>query len=473
MSDVTPVLDRPAESRPQLWTVTWPLLFSLALTLSLNFVDAFFLSRISDRAAAGVGALLPLLGATLVVFSAIGQASNSVASQLIGGRRHSEVPSTYLVLVGFNLLVGLGASACFVAFHRQLPAWLGLRGAMLDDAASYLGLYGGFLFLKAVQIAYGNILNSRGQTRWVLAEALLTNLCNLTLNVAFLRGTAGLPRLGVTGVALATVISLAVGLAFTMCVVHLKFGVHFPTATPARVLWKRLRPILDIGIPSALEPVSYQLMQIMINGLVISWGPVALAARVYVLNLVMVTTVLWALAFGIGTQIAIAHRVGAGDFEDADRQLRRALAFGVVGNFVLSSMLVLFRYRLLAPLTSDSRVQELASSLFVVGILVETGRAGNIVVGGALRSSGDARYTSSVAISMMWCIGVPACFLFGRTFGLGLLGVWLGFALDEVTRAIVNYRRWRTGRWRELGIAARSRARSKRTIPTEDGDVPG
>jgi Na+-driven multidrug efflux pump len=91
--------DRHHGRGPDLWTVTWPLFFSLALSLSLNFVDAFFLSRISDEAAAGVGALLPVLGATLVVFSAFGQAGGSVASQLIGARRHSEVEATYLAVI--------------------------------------------------------------------------------------------------------------------------------------------------------------------------------------------------------------------------------------------------------------------------------------------------------------------------------------------------------------------------------------
>jgi len=453
-----PVPHRLPARHPDLWAVTWPLLFSLALTLSLNFVDAFFLSRISDEAAAAVGALFPLMGATLVVFSALGQAGNSVASRLIGGRRESELPATYLALVGFNLVVGLGVSMGLVALHRQLPAWLGLRGPMLEHAATYLGVYGGCLFLKAVQMAYGSILNSRGQTRWVLAEVLLTNLCNVTLNVVFLRGAMGLSRLGVTGVALATVISLGAGLCFTMCVVHLNLRVHFPATLDRRELHTSLRQILRIGVPSAMEPLSYQCVQMVINGLIVSWGPVALAARVYVLNLVMVTTILWAFAFGLGTQIAVAHRAGAGDFEDADRQLRRAVAFSVIGNFVLSSILVLFRHRLLSPFTSDSAVQHLASSVFVVGILVETGRAGNIVVGGALRSSGDARYASTVAITAMWGMGLPACFCFGRTLGLGLVGIWLGFALDEITRAILNYRRWRSGRWREFGIAARSSA---------------
>jgi Na+-driven multidrug efflux pump len=44
--------------------------------------------------------------------------------------------------------------------------------------------------------------------------------------------------------------------------------------------------------------------------------------------------------------------------------------------------------------------------------------------------------------------------LFGSLFGLGLTGIWIAMAIDETTRGVVNYRRWRTGRWRELSALA-------------------
>jgi len=88
-----------------LWSLTWPLLWSLALSLSLTFVDAFFLSRVSDRAAAGVGALLPVLSLTIMVFSPVSQAGASVASQLLGAGREEDVPSTYLALIFLDQLI--------------------------------------------------------------------------------------------------------------------------------------------------------------------------------------------------------------------------------------------------------------------------------------------------------------------------------------------------------------------------------
>lgn len=450
----------PSSSRaPQLqkgmWEVTWPLLLSLALSLSLHFVDGFFLSRVSDRAAGAVGTLFPLLGAAIVLFSAVGQAGASVASQLIGARRHVEAPVAYLALIVFNLVVGLGTSAFFFGFHGQLPELLGLGAEGASYAKEYLALLGGLQFLKAVQVAYANILMSRGETRWVLVEALVTNVCNMGLNAAFLNGAFGLPKLGVQGVALATVISLAVGLGFTMCVVHLRFRIRLPLGAPWRELWARMKTILNIGLPSALEPISYQAMQMAVNTLVISWGAAALAARVYVFNFVIITTILWGIAFGVGTQILIAHRIGARSFDDAGLVLKRGLAFAIVGNLVISVTLAVFHRPLLAMLTEDPAVHAHASPLFLIGILVEPARAANIVVGGALRSSGDARYTSTVGVLLMWLVGVPACYFFGNTLGWGLAGVGLAFALDETVRGIVNYRRWRGGRWKELGVLMR------------------
>lgn len=431
---------------------------SLTLSLSLNFVDSFFLARISDRAAAATGALLPLLGATLVVFIAVGQAGASVASQLSGARRYDEVPLTYLALVTFNLALGLLTSALFFALRHQLPAWLGLEGSLRADASTYLGVLGSFQFLKATQIAYGNILNSRGQTKWVLAEALITNACNVALNFVFLRGAFGVPRLGVAGVALSTVLSLGVGLGFTMCVAHLRLRVRFPRELSLSQFKARLRQVLAIGLPSAVEPISYQASQLVVNALVISWGAQALAARTYVINFITVTTILWGAAFGIGTQVMVAHRVGARDFADADAQMRRALRFAVLGNLVLSALVLVFHGPLLSTLTADPKIHELAAPLFWLGLLVEPCRAVNIVTGGALRSSGDARYTAAIGMLMMWGVGVPACYLFGRWLGFGLPGVWLGLFADELVRGLINHRRWRVGRWKEFGLGPKPAA---------------
>lgn len=444
----TPVDETANETAlPGLWRVTWPLFISLGLSLSLHFTDAIFLSRISDAAAAAAGAINPLLGATLVLFSAVGQAGASVAGRLHGARRHDELPLTYYSLLGFNLAVGLLISALLFVLHPFVPGWLGLSGAAESSARTYMAVLGGFQVLKAVQLAYGNMLNSRGETRWVMVESVATNVCNIGLNLALVHGVWGLtPTVG--RVAGATVISLLFGMLFTIAVVHLRLGVRFPLRSSWQEIWSALRPVLRIGLPSASEPISYQLAQITVNLLVISLGAAALATRTYVLSFVMVSSVLWSFALGVGTQIAISHRVGAGKLAEADEQLTRSLTYAVIGNGVVALLLAVLHRPLLGLLTQDTEILRLAAPLFTIGVLVEMGRAVNIVAGGALKSAGDAKFSAVVGGSLMWLVGVPSAYLLGGAFGLGLTGVWLSMALDEILRGVVNYRRWKAGHWR-------------------------
>lgn len=438
---------------PGLWHVTWPLFVSLGLSLSLTFTDAFFLSRISDTAAAAAGAINPLLGATIVLFSVVGQAGASVAGRLHGARRHSELPLTDLVLLGFNLAAGLAISGLLFALHPYVPGWLGLRGETETFAQTYLAVLGGGQVIKAVQLAYGNMLNSRGETRWVMLEAIATNVANIGLNVGLAQGLFGVePSVGL--VATATVVALSFGMLFTLAVVHVRFKVRFPLRSSLAELRAALKPILEIGLPAATEPVSYQIAQVVISLLIISLGARALAARTYVLSFVTISTVLWSVALGIGAQIAISHRVGAGKLEEANDEFQRALLSAIAGNGAIALLLALCHEPLLGLLTQDPEIERLAAPLFALGVLVEMGRAVNIVAGGALRSTGDAGYVALVASTLMWCVGVPAAFLFGGTLGLGLTGVWLSMALDECVRGVVCYRRWQSGRWRVTSVLA-------------------
>jgi putative MATE family efflux protein len=444
-----PVLEK------SLWSLTWPLLWSLALSLSLNFVDAFFLSRVSDRAAAAVGALLPVLSLTVMVFSPVSQAGASVASQLLGAGRKDDVPSTYVALILLDAGMGLVASLIFLTLADYIPRWLGLEGGMADDAAGYLRIVGGGQVLRAVQIGFTNVLNSRGDTRWVFAEALITNVLHVLLNLAFLHGAFGLPQWGVRGIACSTLLSLGFGMTFTMLVVRYRLGVRLPWSDPWRVIWQRLRPILRIGLPGAMEPICFQATQLVVNMFLIRLGAAVLAARLYAMNFFLLTTILWSVALGIGTQISIAHRVGAALYDDAQRVLNRALSIAVAGNLGLCAVLAIAHPWLLGMLTDDPAVLAEAHPVFLIAPLVEAGRASNIIAGGALRATGDSRFTAILGSSLMWLVGVPAAYTLSTSLGLGLAGVWCAMALDEGVRGVMNYIRWRSGRWRGMRVLSR------------------
>jgi putative MATE family efflux protein len=337
------------------------------------------------------------------------------------------------------------------ALHTLIPAWFGLEGAAQTHASDYLGWVSASYLFKATELAYGNILNSRGRTRWNLVTAIVVNTLNVILNSWFVTGGLGVPALGVSGVALATCLSAFGGLVMSALIVHGPERVQLP-----RVGFSELRasmvPILKIALPSVLEPLSYCAMQMTLVGIIVTFGVEALAARTYLYNWLLLGIV-WSVALGIATQILVARHVGAQRFDEADAQLRRSVVVGALGAFAFSATLFVFQGPALRVLTDSEPILALAAPLFAVSMLLEPLRPVNIIAGGALRSSGDARYTSLMGAALMWSVGLPAAYFFGVELGLGLFGIWCGMLLDEALRSVANFQRWRTGKWRAYGVA--------------------
>ena len=75
-----------------LLSISWPVMITLAVGISGPILDSWFLSRVSDDAAAGVGATLPVFVVLQTVIVALAQAGASVAGQYLGARQPRLVP---------------------------------------------------------------------------------------------------------------------------------------------------------------------------------------------------------------------------------------------------------------------------------------------------------------------------------------------------------------------------------------------
>jgi Na+-driven multidrug efflux pump len=73
------------------------------------------------------------------------------------------------------------------------------------------------------------------------------------------------------------------------------------------------------------------------------------------------------------------------------------------------------------------------------------------VYAGSLRGAGDARFPMVATSVGMWLVRLPSAYLLGIVLGWGLPGIYLSSTFDAGLRALLNYLRYRTGRWQRLG----------------------
>ncbi len=63
-------------------------------------------------------------------------------------------------------------------------------------------------------------------------------------------------------------------------------------------------------------------------------------------------------------------------------------------------------------------------------------------------------YPFVVGVIFQWSIAVGLSYVIGIPLGYGLVGMWVGFALDENIRGVILLRRWRSGKWRSKGFVS-------------------
>lgn len=433
-----------------LLSLSWPLIFTFAVNMIQPMMDSWFLSRTSEEAAAGVGALMPVLAALFTAINAFSQAGASIASQYMGAEQNSHARSTKTMVLCGSLLVGFLMTAAVVPLSGLIPHWMGLTGNPVIYAEQFMSVVAfGFAF-RALQSSLTAFVATHGLTVWNLIGNIITIASNAAMNYIFLEGLFGLPKMGAKGVGLATALSWLISSGILWCVLRYKIQ-H---KTHRRDL-KRSKIILPdwvrIGLPAAAEPISFQLFNVFITAMVAHLGTLAMTARVFAGNFAALSVIL-GIGLGNGNQILVAHLVGAKEYKTADQRVLQTILISCISGLVLSIIMALCGTHLIGVFTDNPDVIALGQMCLWCDVAVQPFKAVNFVITTSLRASGDSKFPAFVGSGMMWTLGVGTALFLAFVLDLGLPGLWLGMAADEFYRSIANYYRWRSGKWQSKAV---------------------
>lgn len=181
------------------------------------------------------------------------------------------------------------------------------------------------------------------------------------------------------------------------------------------------------------------------NALVI-FGPHALATMACVFSVAMFVVILGG-SLGMATEILVGRKVGAGDMDAAYHLPLRSVRRGLAAVCVAAVPMAFSGPIVLRWLNPDPAVFYGGSALLLLGLALEPGRVFNLVVGSALRATGDSRVPFLLTSLSMWGLWIPLSWLLGLRLGLGLPGFWLAMIADEWVRGVVLYLRGPSARF--------------------------
>ena len=437
--------------KQQLKVLTIPVFIEMALVMLLGAVDTVMLSRYSDNSVAAVGLDNQLMSLVFLVYQFFSMGAAILCAQYIGaGLRKRLVQVVGMALV-VNLMLGLTVSALLFFFAEDLLLLMGLRPELMDDGLVYLRLTGALSFFQALSLTFSASLRSADKVIYPMVVTGIVNVVNIFGNYALIFGHWGCPQLGVEGAAIATAASRGVSMLL-LAIIHFKVHIpRFPLHYFRPMPWQELRNLLRIGIPAMSENISYSLSQIVVTFFINQISNEALATRTYCYNMIMFVY-LFCVSITQGGDILVGHLVGQ----------RRHQAAYILGNYFFrasmivtltgSILLAIMGKSILSAFTDNQEIITMGVWVLIIDVFLEIGRNSNIFAGSTLRATGDTVYPFVVGIIFQWTVAVGVSYVIGIPLGYGLVGMWIGFALDENIRGVILVRRWRSGKWRTKGF---------------------
>ncbi|MYL69978.1 MATE family efflux transporter [Halobacillus litoralis] len=429
-----------------LFALTWPIFIEVLLHMLMGNADTLMLSQYSDDAVAAVGVSNQILSVVIVMFGFVATGAAILVAQNLGAEQKKEAGSISVTSLSVNLWFSLFLSFGLFLFSEQILNVMDLPPSLMGDATEYMNIVGGLIFVQAMLMTIGALLRSYGHTKDPMYVTIGMNILNVIGNYFVIFGPFGLPVFGVEGVAYVTAISRAFGFLVLLLLLIKRVSGDLPWRSLYHYEKAHIKNLLHIGVPSAGEQLSYNASQMVITYFVAQMGATAITTKVYAQNLMMFIF-LCSIAIGQGTQILIGHHIGAKETEKAYRQCIRSLQLAIV---ISLSVAVVFYFSsdfLLGLFTEDRTILATGGTLLLLTVLLEPGRAFNLVVINSLRAAGDVRFPVIVGILSMWGIQVTIAWIFGLHFSYGLIGIWVGFIVDEWLRGVLMLRRWKSRVW--------------------------
>jgi putative MATE family efflux protein len=440
-----------------LFVLAWPVMVSNLLHSMYNMVDTFWLGRLggeeSTSAVAALQISWPIVFLLISLAFGFGSAGVALVSQYTGAKNPAEANKSAGQVLGLSFLFGVAVGITGYATSPVIVPLLGIQENIAEVAVAYLRIiFLGLPFMFSSMI-FGFILRAYGDMVTPMKVEGITVVINLVLDPLLIFGLLGLPRMAVTGAALATVFSRSISSALALYILFSgKTGikVSLPDLKPVR--WRAFQ-IFKIGVPASIGQSGTALGFVILMAIVANLpNQGAVLAGYGVANRLTNLMFIAIEGLGVGVATILGQSLGADNIPRAEDVVRKGMA--VMFLILMASAFFLFSVRQLAIqffINNPAVIAEGANFIrvFVFGMpFFGLFRA----VNASFLGSGHNVPTMATELLRLWGLRVPLAYFFGFTIGWSATGVWFGMALSNILGAVFALALFKTGIWKKKVI---------------------
>lgn len=428
-----------------------PVVSQQLISSGFGFVDNLMVGLVNAQTLAGVAVANKYFFVFSGVFWGITGAFGMLLSQYFGADDHEECQRLFAMQIVTGTAISLLVTLLLLIFPRPLLHLFVQDPQTLAAGLAYLQLVSFSYLPAAVSMVCMFSLRAVGQNQVALIAGFLAIGCNLFLNWVFIFGNLGVPAMGASGAALATLIARMIEAGFFIFWIGSGRSLFSWQLGKVRQL---SRFVLKMAVAKAI-PLTFNEINFTVGMSILFWAFAriseqavpALVIAEQAMNLIMT----FYAGMAATVAILVGKRLGSGQFAAAKINADRLLALYAGVGLLTGIIAVLAAPGIAGLFAISAELRQLATTLIVIqagfNILAFLYANGFFI----LRAGGDMRSTLLLDSAFLWLIPIPAALGFAilmpRPLTLSLPLIYLIIQVLTNLRIIPTLYFLKKGRW--------------------------
>ena len=431
----------------RIFKLVLPIVIQNLLSAAVSSADVVMLNYVGQSSISAVSLASQYASVLFMVLYGLGTGATMLCAQYYGKGDMRAIQAVEGIVMRFTLSISMLFGLMALFLPEQMMHIFTNDRELIEIGASYLRCVSVCYICWGIIEAYLSVLRSIGRVTISTAMNVLAFSLNILLNAVFIFGLFGAPKMGATGVAIATSVSRFVELLACMVVSALSKDIKLDF----RYMFIRNKQLFSdfvrLALPAVGNDVSWSVAFSMYSVILGHLGTDAVAANSFVVVVRNFGTI---LCFGVASAggILLGNVLGENKLEKARKEasevVRLTVFTGAIGGLIVLAVtpFVLKYADLSAQALHYLTYMLLINVYYIMGTAVNT-----TLIAGVFRAGGDSRFGLICDTIDMWCYAVPLGFLAAFVFKLPVMVVYFLLCTDEFVKWPWVIKRYKSGKW--------------------------
>ncbi len=428
-----------------------PMVLEMVLESLFAVVDVFWVSRLGADAIATVGLTESILTLVFAVGLGLGMSTTAMGARRIGEQDRDGAATAAMQAIFFGLVASVVLGLAFFLLAPKLLGLMGASPAMVAGGTNYVRIALGGSGVIVMLFLNNAIFRGAGDAAIAMRLLWVSNILNLIFDPILIFGLGPIPKMGVTGAALATFSGRGIGVLYQFY--RLGRGTERLSILARHVHLQAdvLSRLVRVSITGILQFLIGQASWIGLVRIVSLFGASALAGYTIAIRIVIFAILpSWGLSNAAAT--LVGQNLGAGHPDRARNAVWRTGLWNMIFLGSVGVVFILFAPWIIRLFTQDPSVVPTAVNCLRIFSCGNIAFAYGMVLLQAFNGAGDTLTPTYINLVCFWALEIPLGWWLARHTRLHVNGVFVSIVAAQCLLVLISLVMFRRGGWAKQRI---------------------